>query len=200
MMKRVFCLMALPLYILGCKESATSHSDRQVEQSKADTLRTLQVHQSLDPRNLLTLSDAEKILGEPAHFKDSSYRMSGEDLEYQDSISTIRKKASAYHCGYLANSKERISGKTGVVYFSFEQYSKVSSAKMVYSFYKRANQNNAGFKELHDIGDEAWMGNSPLFVYVRKDDKLFVLKVNKMTSITSSVEFIRISKQIAAAL
>ncbi len=73
----------------------------------------------------------------------------------------------------------------------------VSAAKKVYSYYKRTNENAIGFKELPDIGDEAWFASSPLFIYVRKDNKIFVMKVNKMTGRTSLNQFNLIAKQIA---
>lgn len=154
----------------------------------------------IHPGDLFKLSDAEKILGEQAHLIDSTYKKSGEDVKYIDSMSIIKKDASTYSCGYMANSKDKKSGKTGVVYFGFEQYPQVSSAKKVYSFYKSANENAIGFKELHDMGDEAWFGSSPLFVYVRKSDKIFLIKVNKMTSKTSLTEFNLIAKKIAETL
>jgi len=155
---------------------------------------------TIRPSNLFTLPDAERILGEPAHLIDSTYKKSGEDVKYIDSISIIKKDASIYNCGYMANSKDDKTGKTGVVYFVFQQYPQVSSAKKVYSFYKNSNENVIGFKELQDMGDEAWFGNSPLFVYVRKGDKIFVIKVNKMTSKTSATQFNLTAKRIAEIL
>jgi hypothetical protein len=155
---------------------------------------------SIHPSNLFTLSDAEKILGEEAHLIDSTSKIKGEDSKYIDSMSIVKKDASTYNCGYMANSKDMKTGKTGVVYFGFEQYSDDLSAKKVYSFYKNANKNAIGFKELQNIGDEAWFGSSPLFIYVRKGDKIFVIKVNKMTSKTSLNQFNLIANRIAETL
>ena len=155
---------------------------------------------SIHPSDLFTLSDAEKILGEQAHLIDSTSKIKGENSKYSDSISMVKKDASTYNSGYMANSKDKKTGKTGIVYFGFEQYPQVSSAKKVYSFYKKANENAIGFKELDDLGDEAWFGSSPLFVYVRKGDKIFVIKVNKMTSMTSLNEFNLTAKKIAETL
>ncbi|MEP7110051.1 MAG: hypothetical protein ABI760_18800 [Ferruginibacter sp.] len=155
---------------------------------------------SIHPGNLFTLPDAEKILGEQAHLIDSVSKIKGEDFKYIDSMSIVKKDASTYNCGYMANSKDKKTGKTGIVYFGFEQYPQVSSAKRVYSFYKNSNKNAIGFLELQDMGDEAWFGSNPLFVYVRKGDKIFVIKVNKMTSKTSLTEFNLIAKKIAETL
>jgi len=155
---------------------------------------------TIRPSNLFTLPDAERILGEPAHLIDSTSKIKGEYPKYIDSMSMIKKDAFIYSSGYTANSKDKKTGRTGVIYFRLEEYADVPSAKKVYSFYKNANKRTIGFKELHDMGDEAWFGGNPLFVYVRKGDKIFVIKVNKMTSKTSLTEFNFMAKKIAEAL
>ena len=197
-MKKITTFLTLTILVLtACNNSHNSVSI--ITDSVANT-KAVYTQTSIHPGNLFTLSDAEKILGEQAHLIDSTSKIKGEDFKYIDSMSIVKKDASTYNCGYMANSKDQKSGKTGVVYFGFEQYTQVSSAKKVYSFYKSANENASGFKELHDMGDEAWFGSSPLFVYVRKGDKIFVIKVNKMTSKTSLNEFNLIAKKIAGAL
>jgi hypothetical protein len=157
---------------------------------------------TIDIRNLFTLSDAEKILGEPAHLADSGSTIQGVASKHSvnDSVSSIKREASSYRCAYEANTQDKKTGKAGIVYFVYEEYPKVSSAATVYSYYKRSNEDNPGFKELYDLGDEAWFGNSPLFVYVRKSNKIFVMKVNKMTSLTSLDGFNLVVKNITAAL
>ena len=161
---------------------------------------SVQSQNSIPPGNLFTLADAEKIMGESAHLIDSTSKIKGEYPKYIDSMSMIKKDAFIYSSGYMANSKDKKTGRTGVVYFLLEEYADVTSAKNVYSFYKNANENAIGFKELHDMGDEAWFGESPLFVYVRKANKIFVIKVNKMTIMTSLNEFNLIAKKIAETL
>ena len=192
----------MTLTLLGCTQSPISSDERKQEESASDTIVKDEVNHlanSTHPSTLFTLSDAEKILGEPAHLTDSTSKTQGENPKFIDSMSMVKRDASIYSCGYMANSMDKKSGKTGIVYFVFEQYPQISSAKKVYSFYKRANENAIGFKELHDMGDEAWSGSSPLFVYVRKGDKIFVMKVNKMTSLTSLDEFNLIAKKITDA-
>jgi hypothetical protein len=189
---------------LFCSQPSTM-SVRDKEESRSDTVKPVKGNHpltSIQPGSLFTLADAEKILGEPAHLTDSLSTTKGVASKYavNDSVSAIKKDASTYGCAYKANSEDKKTGKTGIVYFLFEQYPHVASAKTVYSFYKRANENNPGFKELHGLGDEAWFGSSPLFVYVRKGEKIFVMKVNKMTSMTSVDEFNLIAVQITAAL
>ena len=193
-MKKIFCLTTATLTLFGCDQSTTSSNniDRQkYEESKTNTVidsKVNQTHKSIHPGNLFTLSDAEKILGEPAHLTDSS--------------STIEGNTSIYRCAYTANSKDQKTGKTGVIYFLFEQYVQVSSAQKKYSFIKKANENN-GIKELHDMGDEAYFhsdGQNFYFIMVRKDENVYNMKVNKITPTTSLDEFNLIAKKITAAL
>jgi len=203
--KLLFVSASLALWSASsCSQSSTKSGDDKVKQSKDTTARAEVGHplSTTDIRNLFTLSDAEKILGEPGHLVDSGSTVPGVATKYsvKDSVTPIKQEASSYNCTYEANTKDKKTGRTGLIYFLIEQYYRVSSASTVYSYYKRANENNSGFKELHDLGDEAWFGNSPLFVYVRKGDKILVMKVNKMTSLTSLDGFNLVVKHIVDAL
>lgn len=155
-----------------------------------------------DVKDLFTLSDAEKILGEPAHLVDSGSTMPGvaSKTSVNDSVLHIKRTASSYRCVYEANAEDKKTGRTGKVYFLIEQYPDISSAKAVYSYYKRSNETHQGFKEFHDIADEGWTGNSPVSAYMRKGNKLVGVKVNKVTSLTSTDGFNQVVKNIAAAL
>ncbi len=188
--------LAFTIFILTACNSS-DNGTLTIRDSLTDTVPS----QNANPAgNLFTLNDAEKIMGEPAHLIESTSKNKGEYPKYIDSMSMIKKDAFIYSSGYMANSRDEKTGRTGVVYFILEEYADVTSAKSVYSFYKNANKNTIGFKELHDMGDEAWFGESPLFVYVRKADQIFVIKVNKMTSRTSFKEFNLTAKKIAKTL
>jgi hypothetical protein len=202
---KLFCVPAsLVLWFASsCSQASTKSGNDKTEQSIGSAAAEVNHPLSTtDIRNLFTLSDAEKILGEPAHLADSGSTIPGEASKnsVNDSVAPIKRQASTYGCAYEANSKDEKTGKTGIVYFSFEQFPQVSSAATVYSYYKRSNENHPDFKELHDLGDEAWFGPNPLFVYVRKGNKIFVMKVNKMTSLTSLDGFNLVVKHIATAL
>ena len=153
------------------------------------------------PTTLFTLADAEKIMGEPGRLVDSETVAAGKGRENspKDSVWHIKNTASFYGCTYEANTKDEKTGKIGRIYFFVDEYPNVLSASAVYSYYKRSNQHHDGFKELQ-LGDEAWYGNSPLFVYVRKANKIMMMKVNGMTSKTSSEGFDQVVKSIAANL
>jgi hypothetical protein len=201
-MKKPIYFISVILALSGCANVTISSDDEDRELTN-DTIKKTEKNHSANTvhaGNLFTVSDAEKILGEPGHLTDSSSKMKGVVPGFIDSMSALKKEALIYSCGYMANSMDMKTGKTGIIYFVCEQYPEASSAQKVYSFYQKANKNAIGFKTLDDIGDEAWFGNSPLFVQARKDNKIFVLKVNKMTSKTSPEEFNLVARKIANAL
>jgi len=172
-----------------------------IEQSINAAAKGVNLQDTIDVTSLFTLSDAEKILGEPAHLADSGSTGPGaaSKASVNDSVLPIKKMAWSYRCAYEANAEDKKTGRTGKVYFLFEQYPQISSAATVYSYYKRSNQNHPGFKERHDLGDEGWFGDSPLFVYMRQGNIIFSVKVNKMTSHTSTDGFNQVVKKIPAA-
>lgn len=155
-----------------------------------------------DVKDLFTLADAEKILGEPAHLVDSASTLPRvvSKSSVKDSVFPIKKTASSYKCAYEANTEDKKTGRTGKVYFLIEQYPDISSAMAVYSYYKRSNEKHPGFKEFHDLADEGWTGDSPVAVYMRKGNTIVGVKVNKRTSKTSTDGFNQVVKNIAAAL
>lgn len=188
-MIRFIHVTAMIVTLLSCGQQAT-YSNNNQEQIATDSIKSDEKHaaSSIHYNNLFTLSDAEKILGEPAHLTDSSSSMKGE--------------VSRYTCAYFANTKDLKSKKTGAIYFLIEKFAVLSSAKEKYSFTKSANEDH-GIKVLHDIGDEAYFHSDQqnfYFIMVRKGSSVFNMKVNKLTSNTSLDEFNRIAKKITDAL
>jgi len=206
-MRQINSLCISILLVLGlanfCTQPYTSSHIENIEQpittpsriEANDTLSLIKI------KRLFTLPNAEKILGEPAHFAESESTVPGiaSKTSVSDSVLPIKKMAWSYRCAYEANVEDKKTGRTGKVYFLVEQYPEVSSAATVYSYYKRSNQNHPGFKERHDVGDEAWFGDSPYSIYVRKGNKIFGIKVNKVTSKTSLDGFNQVIKNIAAS-
>jgi hypothetical protein len=133
--------------------------------------------------------DAELILGEKAYLSDSS--------------STTKKDTLEIKRAYTANSRDPQTGKTGVIYFMIEEYSRESSAKDAYHFFKSANEKHEGVRTVHDMGDEAYFhtdGTNFYFILVRKGKIMFRMKVNKTTGHTSLKGFNLVSKKISDAL
>ena len=138
---------------------------------------------------LFTKSDAEKILGVSAHLTDSA--------------SSVRQDTIEYRCTYTADSIDLKTGKTGNIYFMWDQYADTSIAKSVYSFIKKGNENHEGVKVIHDLGDEAYFhsdGENFYFILVRKGQKMIRMKVNKTTSTSSVSEFNRVARNITREL
>lgn len=198
----VSALLTLTLAKSGSQLAARVYNDRNehstITIAKVQAIDTPVIRQA---KNLFKLSDAEKVLGESAHLVDSGTTVPGVASKHSvnDSVLPIKRTAASYRCAYEANSEDEKTGRTGKVYFIVEQYPQVSSAVTVYSYYKRSNQNHPGFKERYDVGDEAWFGDSPFSIYVRKGNKIFGIKVNKPTSKTSLDGFNQVIKNIAAA-
>ena len=188
-MKNFFHLITMVLSLLAC--DLEGNNKNPAIQPTGDTLpkAIANSQSSFFPGHLFSESEAERILGEQAHLTDSSLTTIGDTVEYK--------------CTYTANSKDQKTGKTGVVYFLFEQYARVSLAQLVYTFIRRGNENHEGFKTLHGMGDEAYFhsdGQNFYFIIVRKGEKMFRIKVNKITSTTSLKEFNMIAKNITASL
>lgn len=189
-MKKILCLISLLLPFLGCNQSTSSGKINT--QEKPDTITDVNANQtrhSLDPRGLFTITGAEKILGEPAHLTDSSFTTQGYPIIYQ--------------CAFTADSDDIKAGKTGVIYFMYEQYKEILAARKVYDSIRKANENHEGVKDIHNLGDQAYFhsdGQNFYFIMVRKGDRMIRIKVNKITNTTSLNEFNLVARNITDAL
>ena len=184
-MKKPLFLVAAILFISACAHSTNSGQKDDTQNRQANAF----AETGTEAGRLISLTDAEKILGAPAHLSDSS-------VERKPGVVTC-------HLAYKANAKDVSGQKTGAVYFVFEEYSQLPSAEKKYSSIKTANANHEGIKVLDDLGDEAYYhsdGENFHFIMVRKGAKVFVMKVNKITSTTSLDEFYLVSKQITKKL
>jgi hypothetical protein len=134
---------------------------------------------------LLPLSSAEEVMGEKAFITDSS--------------TTVTKDATRFYCGFSGIGKDEKSGNTGKFYFLFEDYKSLEEAKKRYSDTYLANKDHEGIKVANEIGDEAYFHSENshfYFVMVRKGNKVFDLKVNKVTSKTSAEKFEKLAREI----
>ena len=182
---KINLLIIIPaLLFAGCYQSAKPINKENIS-NKLPANKGSKISRS----GLLTLLDAEKILGEKGSLTDSS--------------TTHGKDAVNFACSYKAISEDKKTGKTGTLYFLLEEYNLVSGAEKRYKFIKEANSNNAGIKTLDGLGDEAYFHSDKenfYFVMVRKGNKVFNLKVNKITSFTSLNVFNTVTKKITEAL
>ncbi len=181
------------LILLRCGNTASpDHSQLRPEQAlvKDSSAKDLAIlADSIRPENLFTLADAAKILGEPAQLTDSS--------------TVVNENVATYKCAFFAKSPDEKTGKTGAVYFMFEQYNYIASAAKEYASIKKSNENHQGVRVLQNLGDEAYFHSDEknfYFILVRKAGKMFRIKVNKITSKTSVDSFNETAKKITGAL
>jgi hypothetical protein len=188
----VNCLLASTIIFVGCGYPDSENVSQKTVPRKTDTIAlTKSGHQndSFFNRVYFSKADAEKILGEKAFLSDSSSIVKRDTLEYKSA--------------FTAFSKDQKSDRPGVIYFMIEQYSRDKSAKDAYHSIKAANEQHEGVKTLQGLGDEAYFhsdGQNFYFILVRKGNRMFRIKVNKITSHTSLNEFNLVSKKITEIL
>lgn len=183
-MKNYFFLIATSMIVSVCFLISRSNEnyDQQVELQPKSNIKG----DSTLPQELFNLNYAEKIMGEPMHLTDSTVKHEGGVLSYLS--------------GYKANSEDKKIGRTGAIYFLFEQFDQIASAHDKYASTKTANEHN-GIQTLDNLGDEAYFhtdGEHFYFIMVRKGGKVFNIKVNKITNTTSLKEFNAVAKKIVA--
>ena len=138
---------------------------------------------------LLTLTDAEKIMGEPAKLTCNTFIKKGDTLEYK--------------CDYTALSQDTITSKIGKLYFMYEAYREVAAAANAYAAIYEANSRHEGVEVVSGLGNEAYYHSDQTgfyFFLVRKNEKMFRLKLNKVTSRSSVVEFKEATRRIVDKL
>ena len=136
----------------------------------------------------LSQSDAIKILGQAAILTQDSVEKKGDAVRY-------------WHT-YTATKEESSTGKIGHLYFMFENYNNVLSAQKTYADIFSSNQNMPNLKKLN-IGDEALRHTDHQnfdMIIVRKGNKIIRLKVNRLTSMTSSKDLLEVAEKITGLL
>ena len=185
-------LLASTMFLIACSQLNSGKDSKKVEPLSADTNKATQSSgrdTSFFNRVYFSKSDAEKILGEEAYLSDSS--------------SAVKKDTLEIKRAFTANSKDAKTDKLGVIYFMIEEYNQEASAKNAYNSIRVANEKHEGVKIVHDMGDEAYFhsdGQNFYFYLVRKSNRMFRIKVNKITSHTSLEEFNLVSKKISESL
>jgi hypothetical protein len=191
-MKFPFSVILVYTFLLAnCSDSSSKVKTNEnivKEESLTGQGTQKEVLDTSGPAYLLSLNDAEKIIGVPAHLKDSA--------------SIIKDNVTIFNSTFTANAWEKSTGKTANIYFMYEQYPFDTAAKRVFTSIKRSNQNH-GIKVLHDLGDEAYFHSDNqnfYFIMVRKGSKMIRMKVNKITSSTSLDSFYLIANKITSSL
>jgi hypothetical protein len=135
---------------------------------------------------LFTIHTAERILGQSAFLSQREW--------------SNKPNNRVYLSGYSAFQKDK--DRTGTVYFLIEQFNDDISAHQHYINTKIANAKN-GIKTLRDLGNEGYFhtdNENFYFIMARKGNKVFNIKVNKITSHTSLADFNEVAREIAGAI
>jgi len=184
-MKKLIKLKVLPVYVFvvtglfpTCTRSSVSNTVNEPCEIQNDSLAIAST--------LLTLSDAEGIMGEAAELSCNAFTKKPDTLEYK--------------CDYTALSQDTTTGKTGKLYFMYEIYASVAAAENAYTGIYQANSSHEGVEIVLGLGDEAYYhsdGTNFYFFLVRKNEKMFRMKLNKVTSHSSEMNFKEVAKHIA---
>jgi hypothetical protein len=189
-MKKLCCFIIIATGLWGCGQSTGNNHAEHITGASGTAVATAtglleeEADAGADMRTIFSHADAEKILGEPARLSDSS-------------TSTIAD-TTMYKSTYTANTTDKKTGKTGNIYFMYEQYKEESTAHGLLAYYQKANEKN-GAETVTGIGDEAWFhtdGQNFYFIMARKGNKMIRMKVNKLTANTSRDAFNEVAKEV----
>ncbi|MCD6011679.1 MAG: hypothetical protein K0Q79_1541 [Flavipsychrobacter sp.] len=181
-MRYLLCISVV-LALAACGQQTTANNTQQATDTVAPAVPDKK-EMSVD--SLFTNSDAEKILGEPAHMTEGG--------------TSVKNDTTVYNATYTANAIDAKTNKTGNIYFMFERYGKEQTAHDLYEYFRKANEAN-GINVLDGIGDEAYFhtdGQNFYFIMARRGAKMIRMKVNKLTSKTSKEEFMAVAKNIVS--
>jgi hypothetical protein len=144
---------------------------------------------TIQQKDILLLPDVEKILGEPARLTEKK--------------TTIEKKVLKERRTYAALAKEPATGKTGMLYYGFDQYPSKQAAIKRYKDVVVGNQPNGNLKPIMGMGDEAFIqtdGSNFYLLMARKSNKIILIKVNKITSHTSETGLKEVASNLVKQL
>jgi hypothetical protein len=185
-MKRGTKYFLLPLLTLSCFISSTAIQKTEGKENQATLC------EKLKPCQLLSQSDAEKILGQPV-------RLTGDKSERKGDI----RQCS---CMYTAVAKDPVSGQDINLYFSFEQTEGRPSADQAHQMMASTRSENAHdtvIQDLSGIGDEAFrLGEQPNvhFIMARKGTVVIRLQIKEATQNTSMEELKSFAGKVARQL
>jgi hypothetical protein len=175
-----------PVYILSligffatCEQARTNVNEKSLIQTDPVAIAS----------KLLTLADAEKIMGEQAKLTGNTFIKKGDTLEYK--------------CDYTALSQDAITSKIGRLYFMYEIYGGVAAAANAYAAIYQDNSGHEGVEVVSGLGNDAYYHSDQTgfyFFLVRKNEKMFRLKLNKITSHSSVMEFKEATRRIVDKL
>lgn len=130
--------------------------------------------------NLLNQYEAEKIMGESVRLAENTFRKHGDTLEYK--------------CAYAAKTRDSAKEMPAYLGMMIEEYSSEALATQAFADIKQSNVDPTMVETVFNLGSEAYFyTDNPhrnfYFILVRKQHKLFRMKLNVVTSKASLEAF-----------
>lgn len=172
--------IVLTIFCFAQSKLAPEKSTAQTQKSLADSL--------FYPFKFISLSEAEKIIGHPAHLKDS-----------------LRKFTEGYfrlQFTYRSNVKDSIKNTFGSLFFGFEQYPQTSGATRAFSLIKAENEKSNTLTMMNQLGDEGFLINDQFnnpFIMIRKGNRIYKLRLVNVEGKTSANDLQLLAKKIVSA-
>lgn len=177
-----FTLLVTFLAVFSFAQSnSASRTNEQALKSSLDT-------SLMYPFKFISHSEAEKIVGQPVYLKDS--------------LRKITDGYTRFQFTYRAKLKDSISGKTSSLFFGFEQFVQAAEAKRSYDLIKAQNTKTSTVKDMNDTDREGFLAKDILndpFIMIRKDRKIYKLRLVSVPGANSSDELQRLAKKIVSA-
>ena len=174
-----------PIYMLAVSGLFSNCEKSSSSNGATEPCTTIEADSIAIASKQLTLSDAERIMGESALLECNTFIQRGSTMEYR--------------CAYTALAQDNRTGKTGKLYFMSEVYAGEDLAKTAYAEIYESNRRHEGVEIVTGVGDEAYYhtdGSNFYFFLVRKNEKMFRMKLNKVTSHSSEVNFKEVARLI----
>jgi hypothetical protein len=160
---------AFTLVLISASMACFGESISLVREGMLPVIPDLQ-NKAVHMYKFVTLAEAEKVMGEKAHVKDSVWRNSGSITKFMTTM--------------VANETDKKTGKAKKLFFSFENYPHETDAKELYALIKAENEKTAASSAIDEIGDGAFVVKDQLgfpFIMVRKGSKIFKFKTYYVT-------------------
>ena len=174
-----------PIYMLAVSGLFSNCEKSSSSNGATEPCTTIEADSIAIGSKQLTLSDAARIIGESVLLECNTFRQRGSTREYK--------------CAYTALAPDSRTGKTGKLYFMSEVYAGEDLAKTAYTEIYESNRRHEGVEIVSGLGDEAYYhsdGENFYFFLVRKDNRMFRLKLNKITSYSSVEDFKKVARLI----
>ncbi len=179
----LFLILALSLTVISYSQTTTkANVNKKANQiSIPDSI--------LNTFTYPSLSEAEKMLKEPAHLKDSTWDFEGGVWKFK--------------CKYWANTlKDSVKWIRTEMFYAMEQFKTTAEAKSFFDSFKSENQKTLVVKELKQVGDEAFLVKDVLnnpFILILKNARLYKFKVYNLNRDSASDELLLLVNKIVPA-